>query len=80
MSNRKRSSGVISNPCNMDPLSDFLKGSLNDYRISSTHIGIFAALVQYSADRGHYRGSEVSHLSVATLYSKVSRNEIPVCK
>ena len=29
------------------PLSDFFKAIENDYRISSTHIGIYAALLYY---------------------------------
>lgn len=36
----------------MNPLSAFFGKSIDDHRISTTHIGIFAALVQYGADRG----------------------------
>ena len=34
------------------PLSKFFKAIRNDYRISSTHIGIYAALLYMSEDRG----------------------------
>lgn len=56
----------------MNPLSAFLQGSLNDYRISSTHIGIFAALVQYSADRGYinpYRAYSHEIMQIAKVSS-----------
>lgn len=56
----------------MNPLSVFLRGSLNDYRISSTHIGVFAALVQYSADRGHinpYRAYSYEIMKIARISS-----------
>jgi hypothetical protein len=53
----------------MNPLSAFLQGSLNDYRISSTHI---AALVHYSADRGHinpYRAYSHEIMKIAKVSS-----------
>ena len=34
------------------PLSQFFAAIKNDYRISSTHIGIFAALLHFWMDRG----------------------------
>jgi hypothetical protein len=36
----------------LQPLSDFFKAIEKDYRISVTHIGIYAALLQFRADRG----------------------------
>jgi hypothetical protein len=56
----------------MNPLSVFLRGSLNDYRISSTHIGVFAALVQYSTDRGNinpYRAYSYEIMKIARISS-----------
>lgn len=36
----------------MKPLTDFFDAIQKDYRISSTHIGIYAALLYYRADKG----------------------------
>lgn len=36
----------------LTPLLDFFKAIEKDYRISITHIGIYAALLQFRADRG----------------------------
>ena len=36
----------------LQPLSDFFKAIEKDSRISVTHIGIYAALLQFRADRG----------------------------
>ncbi|RTY78816.1 hypothetical protein EKL97_13555 [Flavobacterium sp. LS1P28] len=36
----------------LKPLSDFFKAIKKDYRISITHIGIYAALLQFRADKG----------------------------
>jgi len=34
------------------PLSQFFAAIKNDYRVSSTYIGVFAALLQFRMDRG----------------------------
>jgi hypothetical protein len=36
----------------LKPLSDFFKAIEKDYRISITHIGIYAALLQFRVDSG----------------------------
>lgn len=62
----------------MNPLSAFLGRSQDDHRIGTTHIGIFAALVQYSADRGYinpYRAHsheimKIAKVSALRTYSK----------
>lgn len=36
----------------LNPLSGFFSAIENDYRISITHIGIYAALVQYRQEKG----------------------------
>jgi len=62
----------------MNPLSAFLGRSRDDHRISITHIGIFAALVQYSADRGSlnpirafsYEIMAIARISVLRTYSR----------
>jgi hypothetical protein len=36
----------------LKPLSDFFKAIEKDYRISITHIGIYAALLQFRSDSG----------------------------
>ena len=54
----------------MNPLSAFLTKSLNDHRVGTTHIGIFAALVQYSADRGFvnpYRAYSYEIMKIAKV-------------
>ncbi|WP_240409090.1 hypothetical protein [Flavobacterium psychrotrophum] len=62
----------------MNPLSAFFHRSVNDQRVSTTHIGIFAALVQYSTDRGSlnpYRAYSheimaIAKVSALRTYSK----------
>lgn len=54
----------------MNPLSAFLGRSQNDHRISTTHIGVFAALVQYSADRDFknpYRAYSYEIMKIAKI-------------
>ena len=61
-----------------NPLSAFLGRSQDDHRISTTHIGIFAALVQYSADRGFsnpirafsYEIMKIARISALRTYSR----------
>ncbi|MET3018294.1 hypothetical protein [Flavobacterium hydatis] len=36
----------------LQPLSDFFKAIEKDHRISITHIGIYAALLQFRTDKG----------------------------
>jgi len=36
----------------LKPLSDFFRAIEKDHRISITHIGIYAALLQYRVDKG----------------------------
>lgn len=36
----------------LKPLSDFFKAIKKDYRISVTHIGIYAAMLQFRVDKG----------------------------
>jgi hypothetical protein len=36
----------------LKPLSDFFKAIESDYRISSTHIGVYVALLQFRVDKG----------------------------
>lgn len=36
----------------LKPLSDFFKAIEKDYRISVTHIGMYAALLQFRVDKG----------------------------
>jgi hypothetical protein len=43
----------------LKPLSDFFDSIKDDYRISITHIGIYAALLQYWADKGFVNPIEV---------------------
>ncbi|KGO95043.1 hypothetical protein [Flavobacterium subsaxonicum] len=60
------------------PLSDFFAAIKNDYRVSSTHIGIFAALLHYKMDRGFtnpiqafsYEIMELAKISAPKTYRK----------
>ena len=62
--------------CN--PLSAFLYNSSEDHRVGITHIGIFAALVQFSADRGNaspiraysYEIMKIAKISALRTYSR----------
>ena len=62
----------------LKPLSDFFKAIKKDYRISVTHIGIYAALLQFRADRGFinpiqvysYEIMEIAMISSPKTYHK----------
>lgn len=62
----------------LKPLSDFFKAIKKDYRISITHIGIYAALLQFRADRGFinpiqvysYEIMEIAMISSPKTYHK----------
>ncbi|KIA95586.1 MULTISPECIES: hypothetical protein [unclassified Flavobacterium] len=43
----------------LQPLCDFFKAIEKDYRISITHIGIYAALLQYRTSKGDINPIEV---------------------
>lgn len=43
----------------LKPLSDFFKAIKKDYRISVTHIGIYAALLQSRVDKGFINSIQV---------------------
>jgi len=63
------------------PLSAFFDAIANDYRISSTHISVFAALLHYRKDKGFtnpiYAYSSdimrIAKLSAAKTYRKCVR-------
>lgn len=62
----------------LKPLSDFFKAIEKDYRISVTHIGIYAALLQFRADKGFinpikaysYEIMEIAMISSPKTYHK----------
>lgn len=62
----------------LKPLSDFFKAIKKDRRISITHIGIYAALLQFRADRGFinpiqlysYEIMEIAMISSPKTYHK----------
>lgn len=62
----------------LKPLSDFFKAINKDCRISITHIGIYAALLQFRADRGFinpiqvysYEIMEIAMISSPKTYHK----------
>ncbi|MBG6061565.1 hypothetical protein IWX83_001351 [Flavobacterium sp. CG_9.1] len=62
----------------LKPLSDFFKAIKKDCRISVTHIGIYAALLQFRADRGYinpiqvysYEIMEIAMISSPKTYHK----------
>ncbi|PIF34558.1 hypothetical protein CLU81_5214 [Flavobacterium sp. 9] len=55
----------------LKPLSDFFLAIKNDYRISTTHIAIYAALLQYRIDKGFINPIEVYRHEVTPI-AKVS--------
>jgi len=62
----------------LKPLSDFFTAVKNDYRISVTHIGIYAALLQFRFDKGfinpieayRYEIMEIAKISAPFTYHK----------
>jgi SOS-response transcriptional repressor LexA len=65
----------------LKPLSDFFKAIEKDCRISVTHIGIYAALLQFRADSGfinpiqayRYEIIDIAKLSSPKTYHKCMR-------
>lgn len=65
----------------LQPLSDFFKAIEKDYRISVTHIGIYAALLQFRADRDlinpiqayRYEIIDIAKISSPRTYYKCMR-------
>lgn len=56
---------------NLKPLSDFFLAIEKDFRISTTHISIYAALLQYRVDKGFINPIKVFKHEVS-LIAKVS--------
>jgi hypothetical protein len=56
---------------NLKPLSDFFLAIERDFRISTTHIAIYAALLQYRMDKGFINPIEVFRHEITTI-AKVS--------
>ena len=62
----------------LKPLSDFFTAVKQDYRISVTHIGIYAALLQFRADKGfinpieayRYEIMEIAKISAPYTYHR----------
>jgi hypothetical protein len=65
----------------LQPLSDFFKAIEKDYRISISHIGIYAALLQFRADNGftnpieayRYEIMKIAKISGPVTYHKCMR-------
>ncbi|WP_413998143.1 hypothetical protein ACMDB5_10120 [Flavobacterium sp. W1B] len=65
----------------LKPLSEFFSAIEKDYRISITHIGIYAALLQYRTDKGFtnpiqvfsYEIMHIAKISAAATYHKCVR-------
>ena len=51
----------------LKPLSDFFKAIEKDYRISVTHIGIYAALLQFRTQKGFVNPIEVYRSEIMKL-------------
>lgn len=66
----------------LKPLSDFFLAIEKDYRISTTHIGIYAALLQYWKKHQYanpiqvfsYEIMSIAKISASTTYHKCIRN------
>ncbi len=65
----------------LKPLADFFAAIANDGRISITHIGIYAALLQFHAESGYanpieaysYEIMPIAKISAPTTYHKCIR-------
>jgi len=65
----------------LKPLSDFFSAIENDYRISITHIGIYAALLQYWSEHHFenpihvfsYEIMRIAKISASTTFHKAIR-------
>lgn len=65
----------------LQPLSNFFKAIEKDYRISISHIGIYAALLQFRADNGftnpieayRYEIMKIAKISGPVTYHKCMR-------
>lgn len=55
----------------LKPLSDFFSAIEKDFRISTTHIAIYAALLQYRADKGFINPIQVYRYEI-TRIAKIS--------
>jgi hypothetical protein len=56
----------------LKPLSDFFEAIKKDQRISITHIGMYAALLQFRADKGFINPIQVYRseiIAIAKIYS-----------
>jgi hypothetical protein len=51
----------------LQPLSDFFKAIEKDYRISITHIGIYAALLQFRTEKGFINPIQVYRCEIMKL-------------
>lgn len=55
----------------LKPLSDFFVAIENDFRISTTHIAIYAALLQYRTDKGFINPIQVFRHEITPI-AKIS--------
>lgn len=56
---------------NLEPLSDFFRAIRHDQRLSVTHIGIYAALLQFHSDKGFINPIEAYRHEIMLL-AKIS--------
>lgn len=55
----------------LEPLSLFFERTRNDQRVSSTHIGIYASLLQYRLERGFCNPIDTNSLEIMAI-AKIS--------
>jgi len=55
----------------LEPLTVFFERTRNDQRISNTHIGVFAALLQYRLERGFCNPIDTNSLEIMAI-AKIS--------
>ncbi len=66
----------------LNPLSDFFIAIAHDPRISSTHIGLYAAMLQYCQEHHFenpvhvfsYQIMQIAKISASTTYHKIIRD------
>ncbi|WET02422.1 hypothetical protein [Flavobacterium sp. YJ01] len=64
---------------NLKPLTDFFSAIEKDFRISSTHIAIYAALLQYRAVKGFINPIEIFRVEMVQIAKISSKSTYHKC-
>lgn len=64
---------------NLKPLTDFFSAIEKDFRISSTHIAIYTALLQYRAVKGFINPIEIFRVEMVHIAKISSKSTYHKC-